>query len=226
MLLHIPDVLTLDQLATCRTALDKADWVNGQVTAGFQSARVKDNTQIPETHPTAKMLGDMILAALEQSPLFMSATLALRVFPPLFSRYVPGQQFGTHVDGAIRQVRGTSHRIRTDMSATLFLSAPEEYEGGELVVEDQFGLHSVKLPAGGLVVYPSSSLHRVQPITSGVRLVSFFWLQSMVRDDGQRTLLFDLDRAIQALGSDVPEHAAMVSLTGVYHNLIRRWGDL
>jgi PKHD-type hydroxylase len=225
MLLHIPDVLSATQLRDCRQALDGAEWVDGRVTAGFQSARAKDNAQVPEEDPAARAQGDMILAALERMPLFISATLALRVFPPLFNRYQGGQSFGTHIDNAIRQVKGTARRIRTDLSATLFLTPPEEYEGGELMVEDHYGTHAVKLPAGSMVVYPASSLHHVTPVTAGARVSAFFWIQSMVRDDGQRTLLFDLDTAIQKLGRDVPDHPSVVQLTGVYHNLIRRWAD-
>jgi PKHD-type hydroxylase len=226
MLLQIPDVLTAEQLAECQRVLGQAEWVDGRVTAGRQSARAKDNLQLPEGHPAARQLGDMILAALERSPLFMSAALPLKVFPPLFNRYEGGQSFGNHVDNAIRQVANTPHRVRTDLSATLFLAAPEEYEGGELLVEDTYGLHSVKLPAGHLILYPSSSLHRVQPVTRGARLASFFWIQSMVRDDGERTLLFDLDAAIQRLDVDAPEHPSVVQLTSVYHNLLRRWADV
>ena len=225
MLLHIPDVLSATQLRDCRQALDGAEWVDGRVTAGFQSARAKDNAQVPEEDPVARAQGDMILAALERMPLFISATLALRVFPPLFNRYQGGQSFGTHIDNAIRQVKGTARRIRTDLSATLFLTPPEEYEGGELMVEDHYGTHAVKLPAGSMVVYPASSLHHVTPVTAGARVSAFFWIQSMVRDDGQRTLLFDLDTAIQKLGRDAPDHPSVVQLTGVYHNLIRRWAD-
>jgi PKHD-type hydroxylase len=225
MLLHIPDVLTAEQVAECRRVLGQAEWVDGRVTAGRQSARAKDNTQLPEGHPAARQLGDLILSALERSPLFMSAALPLKVFPPLFNRYEGGQSFGNHVDNAIRQVAGTPHRVRTDLASTLFLAAPEEYEGGELLVEDTYGLHSVKLPAGHLILYPASSLHRVQPVTRGARLASFFWIQSMVRDDGERTLLFDLDTAIQRLGADAPDHPSVVQLTSVYHNLLRRWAD-
>ncbi len=226
MLLQIPDVLTSEQVAECRRMLEQAEWVDGRVTAGHQSARAKDNMQLPEGHPAARQLGDMILSALERSPLFMSAALPLRVFPPLFNRYEGGQSFGNHVDNAIRQVPNTPHRVRTDLSATLFLAAPEEYEGGELLVEDTYGLHRVKLPAGYLILYPASSLHRVQPVTRGSRLASFFWVQSMVRDDGERTLLFDLDTAIQRLSVDAPEHPSVVQLTSVYHNLLRRWADV
>lgn len=221
MLLAIPEVLTPGQIAQVRQILDEAEWVDGRVTAGHQSARTKDNQQLPEDHPAARQLGEMILTALGQNPLFISSALPSRVFPPLFNRYRGGQSFGTHVDNAIRQVTGTPHRIRTDLSATLFLASPEEYDGGELMVEDTFGTHSVKLPAGHMILYPSTSLHHVRPVTRGARLASFFWIQSMVRDDGQRTLLFDLDTAIQKIDHDV-----VVQLTGVYHNLLRRWADV
>jgi PKHD-type hydroxylase len=225
VLLPIPDVLSPDRLAQARQILDQADWVDGRVTAGHQSARAKDNLQLPEDHPAARQLGDMILAALGQNALFISAALPLKVFPPLFNRYQGGQSFGTHVDNAIRQVTGTPHRVRTDLSATLFLSAPEDYDGGELVVEDSYGTHSVKLPAGHMILYPASSLHHVRPVTRGARTASFFWIQSMVRDDGDRTLLFDLDMAIQRVNRDLPERPAAVQFTGVYHNLLRRWAD-
>lgn len=226
MLLPIPDVLTTGQLQRARQLLDQADWVDGRVTAGHQSAQAKDNMQLPEGSQAACELGAMILGALEHSALFISAALPARVFPPLFNRYQGGQAFGTHVDNAIRQVTGTPHRIRTDLSATLFLSSPEEYDGGDLVVEDTYGTHSVKLPAGHMILYPATSLHHVRPVTRGARLASFFWIQSMVRDDGERTLLFDLDVAIQRLAGDGPAQAAAVQLTGVYHNLLRRWADV
>jgi PKHD-type hydroxylase len=226
MLLQIPDVLTSDEVARCRKMLEEAEWVDGRVTAGHQSARAKRNMQLPEDHPAAVEMGGMIVAALERSPLFMSAALPLKVFPPLFNRYEGGHLFGNHVDNAIRQVTGTPHRVRTDLSATLFLSSPEEYDGGDLVVEDTYGVHSIKLPAGQLLLYPASSLHHVRPVTRGTRLASFFWVQSMVRDDGERTLLFDLDRAIQRISRDAPDHPSAVQLTGVYHNLLRRWADV
>jgi PKHD-type hydroxylase len=225
MLLQIPDVLTQEQVAHARKALDQTEWVDGKVTAGHQSSRTKDNVQIPEDHPVAREIGDMILAALQHSPLFMSAALPLKVFPPLFNRYAGGQSFGTHVDNAIRQVAGTSHRVRTDLSATLFLSNPDEYDGGELSVEDTYGVHRVKLPAGHMILYPATSLHHVTPVTRGARVSSFFWIQSMVRDDGERTLLFDIDTAIQRINQDAPDHPSAVQLTGVYHNLLRRWAD-
>ena len=226
MLLDIPDVLTGDQVAQARQMLDQADWVDGRVTAGHQSARAKHNLQLPEDHPAARQLGDAILVALQRNPLFIAAALPLRVFPPLFNRYDGGDSFGNHVDNAIRQVTGTPHRLRTDLSATLFLANPDEYDSGELLVEDTYGVHSVKLPAGHLVLYPSTSLHSVRPVTRGARLAAFFWIQSMIRDDGQRTLLFDLDTAIQRVNQDTPDHPASVQLTGVYHNLLRRWAEL
>ena len=226
MLLTIPDLLTQDEVLKGRRMLDEADWVHGRVTAGHQAVRVKENEQLPEDHPAARQLGEMILQALGQNPLFISAALPSRVFPPMFNRYTGGQAFGTHVDTAIRSVAQTGHRMRTDLSATLFFSQPDEYDGGELQIEDNYGVHSVKLPAGHLVLYPASSLHHVKPVTRGARVASFFWIQSMVRDDSARTLLFDLDTAIQRVHTDTPDHAASVPLTGVYHNLLRRWAEL
>ena len=226
MLLDVPDVLSAEQLAHTRKLLGEADWVDGRITAGHQSARAKYNRQVAEDSQIAREVGDIVLGALQQSPLFISAALPLRVFPPLFNRYEGEQFFGTHVDNAVRQIPGTPHRIRTDLSATLFLASPEEYDGGELVVEDTYGVHQIKLPAGHLILYPSTSLHHVQAVTRGVRLASFFWIQSMVRDDGERTLLFDLDSSIQQITRDTPEHPSVVQLTGVYHNLLRRWADL
>jgi PKHD-type hydroxylase len=226
MLLQIPDVLTREQVIHARRLLDAAEWVDGKVTAGHQSALAKDNMQLPEDHPVARQLGDAILAALQRNPLFVSAALPLRVFPPLFNRYQGGQSFGNHVDNAVRQVTGTSLRIRTDLSATLFLAEPSEYDGGELMVEDTYGVHSIKLPAGHLILYPSTSLHNVKPVTRGVRIASFFWIQSMVRDDGERTLLFDLDSAIQRVAANSPGNESAVQLTAVYHNLLRRWADM
>ncbi len=226
MLLQIRNVLTAEQVARGRRVLEEAEWVDGRVTAGHQSARAKDNLQVPENHPLARELGETIVSALERHPLFLSAALPFRVFPPLFNRYEGGQSFGSHVDNAVRQVPGTPHRIRTDLSATLFFTEPHEYEGGELVIEDLFGVHQVKLPAGHMVLYPASSLHQVRPVTRGARLAAFFWIQSLVRDDGERTLLFDLDRAIQSIGSEIPDHPAVLELTNVYHNLLRRWAEL
>ena len=226
MLLHIPEVMSPETVRSARAELEKAEWVDGRTTAGHQSARAKNNTQLREGSDLAVTLGQLILKALQSNALFATAALPLRVFPPLFNRYQSGDSFGTHVDNAIRQVPGTPHSIRTDLSATLFLSEPEDYEGGELVVEDTFGVHQIKLPAGHLILYPANSLHHVRPVTSGVRLASFFWIQSLVRDDAERTLLFDLDMAIQRLHSDVPNLPAEVQLTNVYHNLLRRWADL
>jgi PKHD-type hydroxylase len=225
MLLQIPDILTPAQVVHARLLLDRTDWVDGRVTAGHQSARVKDNRQLPEDHPVARELGELIMAALGRNPLFLSAALPLRVFPPLFNRYDGGQSFGNHVDNAVRQA-SSGARLRTDLSATLFLAEPDEYDGGELVVEDTYGVHSVKLQAGHMVLYPSTSLHHVTPVTRGARLASFFWVQSMVREDGERTLLFDLDTAIQRLILDLPDHPAAIQLTAVYHNLLRRWADV
>lgn len=225
MLLSIADVLTAEQVADARRLLEAADWVDGRVTAGHQSAKAKNNRQLPEGHPTARKLGDMVLGALERNPLFLAAALPLKVFPPLFNCYEGGQAFGTHVDNAIRALPGSPQRVRTDLSATLFLSDPESYEGGELVIEDNYGVQTVKLPAGHMVLYPASSLHHVTPVTRGARLASFFWVQSMIRDDGLRTTLFDLDVSIQRLTRDHPDHASLISLTGVYHNLLRRFAE-
>ena len=226
MLIQIPEVLSAEQVAHARRLLDAAEWVDGKVTAGHQSARAKNNMQLAEGHPVGRELGELIVGALQRQPLFLTAALPLHVFPPLFNRYAGGQSFGNHVDNAIRQVPGTSHRIRTDLSCTLFLSGPDEYDGGELMVEDVYGVHSVKLPAGHLVLYPSTSLHHVRPVTRGARVSSFFWLQSMVRDDGDRTLLFDLDAAIRSLTHERADHPIAVQLTAVYHNLLRKWSEL
>lgn len=226
MLLQIPNVLTAAQVKEFRDILDKATWVDGKVTAGHQSAKAKNNSQLPQNSSEAKELGEKILIALEQNPTFISAALPAKVFPPLFNSYSGGQNFGTHIDNAIRQVLGTPFRIRTDLSVTLFLSDPLEYEGGELVVEDTYGVHKVKLPAGHIVLYPSSSLHHVTPVTKGARVSSFFWVQSMVRDDAKRTLLFDLDNSIQSIMRDLPNHESEIHLTGVYHNLLRRWAEI
>jgi len=223
MLLHIPKILTESQVARGRAVLEDAKWVDGRTTAGHLSAQAKHNLQVAEGTPEAREMGEIVVTALERTPLFMSAALPLRVFPPLFNRYEPGMAFGAHVDNAIRQVAGSPLRVRTDLSATLFLSRPEEYDGGELVVDDTYGAHSVKLPAGDMILYPASSLHRVQPVTRGVRLASIFWVQSMVGDDAERSLLFDLDVAIGQVTETSPDSPAVVALTGCYHNLLRRW---
>ena len=227
MLLQIPDVLTPQQVAQARTLLQEATWTDGRVTAGYQSAKAKDNQQLPEDSPAARQLGAMVLEALSRNSTFFSAALPRRIYPPLFNRYAEGQTFGFHVDNAVRFDRSkeATELVRTDVSATLFLASPDEYDGGELIIEDTYGTQSVKLPAGHLVLYPSTSLHKVTPVTRGTRLASFMWIQSMVRDDGQRRLMFDLDVSIRRLTVDVPEHAALVQLTGVYHNLLRQWAE-
>jgi PKHD-type hydroxylase len=226
MLITIPNVLTAAQLLHARQTLSSAEWVDGRITAGYQSAQTKDNLQIPEGSPVAQEIGDMILNALGQNPLFISAALPMKVFPPLFNNYGPGHSFGLHVDNAIRHVKGSSHRVRSDLSATLFLTPPEDYDGGDLIIEDTYGIHKAKLPLGQMVVYPSSSLHRVEPVTRGRRVSSFFWIQSMVRSDAQRTLLFDLDNATQRVNRDTPASPAAVQLTGIYHNLLRQWAEV
>jgi PKHD-type hydroxylase len=227
MILHVPNVLNEAQVAHCRDVIQHATWVDGRVTAGYQSASVKDNRQLPEDSKEAHELGDMIVAALERHPMFISAALPLRVFPPLFNRYDPGMSFGSHLDNSIRQITGTPYRVRTDISVTLFLSQPDEYAGGELVIDDLYGAHTVKLPAGEMVLYPASSLHHVTPVTRGTRFGSFFWIQSMVRDDSSRTQLFDLDMAINQVSQALSQlHPAVVALTNCYHNLLRRYAEV
>jgi PKHD-type hydroxylase len=226
MMVHIPRVLSPAQVARCRAVMEQAAWEDGRATAGHQSGRVKHNLQLPETAAEARELGAMVLDALGRNPLFISAVLPREIFPPLFNRYDAGMTFGAHVDNAIRGYLDTPLKVRTDVSATLFISAPEDYDGGELVVEDTYGGHTVKLPAGDMIVYPGTSLHNVTPITRGSRIASFFWTQSLVRDDGRRALLFDLDMAIRRLSADHPEHASVVGLTAVYHNLLRQWAEV
>lgn len=225
MLLKIPGVLSSQQVAQFRDVLQHAEWTDGNVTAGYQSSQAKNNLQLPQDSEAARVLGDAVLQALAQSPLFMSAALPLKIFPPLFNCYQGGQSFGIHVDNAIRQVPGTPVKVRTDLSMTLFLAEPDEYDGGELVIEDTYGAQRIKLPAGDMVLYPSTSLHKVTPVTRGRRLASFFWLQSMVASDEKRTLLFDMDMAIQRLRSQLADSAEIVQLTGVYHNLLRQWAQ-
>ncbi|MGD9802602.1 MAG: Fe2+-dependent dioxygenase [Hyphomicrobiaceae bacterium] len=226
MLICIPEVLTKAEVGEFRALLDAAKWESGSKTAGAQAAVVKKNRQLPQSAPVAQQLGERILGALSRTPLFMSAALPLKILPPMFNRYEGGESFGIHVDNAIRVVPGTPVRIRTDLSCTLFLSEPEDYDGGELIVEDHYGAQEVKLPAGHLVVYPSTSLHKVEPVMRGERTASFFWLQSMIRSDQNRSLLFELDQTIQDIaaqnGTDDP---CAVRLTGIYHNLIRTWAD-
>ena len=226
MLIAIPDVLDGAGVARLRGLIDGAEWVDGNATSGPQSALAKRNAQLPEGSPAAREAGGMVLDALARSPLFIAAALPLKVFPPLFNRYAGGDAFGLHVDNAIRIQRGSDFRIRSDLSATLFLSDPDSYDGGELVIEEQFGEQRVKLPAGHMVVYPASSLHRVTPITRGTRVASFFWIQSMVRDDGARRILFELDQSVQDIaGRDGQDDPTTIRLTGVYHNLLRRWAE-
>ncbi|MDO6422435.1 Fe2+-dependent dioxygenase [Saccharophagus degradans] len=225
MLLKIPNVLSKEQVEYAKSKLLDADWADGNITAGYQSAKAKNNLQLPESSPIAIELGDIVLTALAQNNMFMSAALPLKIFPPLFNCYQGGRSFGVHVDNAIRQVPGTPVKVRTDISMTLFLSEPDEYEGGELVIEDTYGSQSVKLAAGDMVLYPATSLHSVTPVTKGRRLASFFWLQSMVSSDEKRTLLFDMDMAIQSLRAQVDDSPEIVQLTGVYHNLLRQWAQ-
>ena len=226
MLTVIENLLSPAQVEQCRHLLDSADWVDGKVTAGAQSGAAKQNQQIPEGSKVAAQLGDIILDALAQNAQFISAALPQRIFPPLFNKYEGGEHFGTHVDNAIRAIPGTVQRIRTDLSCTLFFAEPESYEGGELVIEGQYGAQAVKLPAGSLVLYPSTSLHHVTPVTKGARICSFFWLQSMIRDNERRSLLYDMDQTIQQLSADRGiDDAQIVRLTGIYHNLIRQWAE-
>jgi PKHD-type hydroxylase len=225
MLLQIPNVLSAEQAAQLRARVAAAQWVDGNATAGHQSAQVKNNEQLPEESPVAREAGERVAAALSRNQLFFSAALPRQVYPPLFNRYTGNMCFGNHVDGAVRVHAPTGRRLRADISATLFLTPPGEYEGGELLVEDTYGVHSVKLAAGDMVIYPATSLHRVAPVTRGARISSFFWIESMVRDDGRRALLFDMDMAIVRLSRDVAQHEGLVSLTGCYHNLLRMWAD-
>ena len=227
MLVHIPQVLTSEELQQVRAIIEAEAWIDGKATAGDQAAKAKFNLQIPEGSPAAMQAGDIILKALGRSPLFNSAALPFRVLPPLFNRYDAGMKFDSHVDGAIRSVPHAGIRMRADVSSTLFLTDPADYDGGELVIDDTYGSHSVKLPAGDMIVYPATSLHNVTPITRGSRWSSFFWTQSMVRDDGMRTMLHDLDMAIIEVRQRLGDHErASVALTSHYHNLLRRWAEL
>jgi PKHD-type hydroxylase len=227
VLVRIPNVLTPEQVQHCREVMARAAWVDGRVTAGHQSAQVKRNLQLPEGTAEARELGDMVLAALNRNPLFVSAVLPKTIFPPLFNRYdADGEMnFGSHVDNAIRIISGTGMRVRTDVSSTLFLSSPEEYDGGELVIEDTYGAHSVKLPAGDMIVYPGTSVHHVTKVTRGSRIASFFWTESMIAEVTKRAMMFDLDMSIIRLNADHPEHPSVVSLTSLYHNLLRQWAQ-
>jgi len=226
MIVRIPGLLDGERLAAIDALVRDARWEDGRATAGFQSSQAKHNLQLPQGSTAARQAGDIVLRALERHPDFMSAALPRHVYPPLFNRYEPGMSFGNHVDNAVRQVPGTHHRLRTDVSATLFLSARTDYDGGELVVEDTFGTHAVKLGAGDLVIYPAGSLHRVEPVTRGARVAAFFWVQSMVRDDAARTMLFEMDTAIRELTASGADRGALLRLTACYHNLLRRWADV
>ncbi|PCD03468.1 Fe2+-dependent dioxygenase [Sphingomonas spermidinifaciens] len=226
MLLAIPDLLDAPTLAHVRSLVEGGAWVDGNATSGPQAALAKRNEQLAEDDAAGIEAGRIVLDCLGRSALFVAAALPLKVFPPLFNRYAGGQAFDAHVDNAVRLKRGSEFRLRSDLSMTVFLADPADYDGGELVVEDLFGEQRVKLGAGDAVLYPASSLHRVEPVTRGTRLASFLWVQSMVRDDGERRILFDLDRAIQRVAADKGQgDRAVVELTGVYHNLLRRWAD-
>jgi PKHD-type hydroxylase len=226
MMIAIPDLLSPDEVARVRGVIDAGEWVDGNVTSGAQSALAKRNEQLPEGSAAHREAGALVLDALGRSPLFVAAALPLKVFPPLFNRYAGGQRFGTHVDNAVRIQRGSDFRIRADLSMTVFLEDPEAYDGGELTVENQYGEQAVKLPAGHAILYPSSSLHRVEPVTRGRRVASFFWVQSMVRDDSARRILFEMDGAVQRLAGELgQDDRSVIALTGVYHNLLRRWAD-
>jgi PKHD-type hydroxylase len=226
MMIRVPKVLTVEQVAECRRLLDAADWSDGKATVGEQGALVKKNRQLPELSAVGRQLGELILTALARSPLFFSAALPLRTVPPLFNRYEDGEQYGMHIDGAVRAVPGTSHFIRTDLSSTLFLTDPADYDGGELVIADTFGQQAVKLPAGDLILYTSGSLHRVNPVTRGARVASFFWTQSMVPDERHREILYQLDQTIQKIRGKHGESDETVALAGHYHNLLRMWSAI
>ena len=227
MLICVPDVLSKADVADFRRIMDAEGWEDGKSTAGMQSAEVKQNEQLPPDGRVSRMLGERVIRALAANPLFISAAIPKQIFPPLFNRYGQGKYFGEHVDNAIRGDHATGMRIRTDLSVTLFLSEPEEYEGGELLVDDYYGTHRVKLPAGHLVLYPATSLHMVTPVTAGLRVGSFFWIQSMIKDPQARRLIFDLDTALQALVERLGRNDPQVrSLTNVYHNLTRHWADV
>ncbi|MBU2871689.1 Fe2+-dependent dioxygenase [Colwellia sp. E2M01] len=225
MLLRIPNVLNKEQIKYIKDAMLQADWADGNITAGYQSSQTKNNLQLPENSAIAIEMGDLILSALAKSNMFMSAALPLKIFPPLFNCYQGGGNFGVHIDNAIRQVPGTPVKVRTDLSMTLFISEPDEYEGGELTIEDTYGSQKVKLAAGDMILYPATSLHHVTPVTKGRRLASFFWLQSLVNSDERRSILYNMDTAIQSLRAQVNDSPEIVQLTGVYHNMLRQWSQ-
>ncbi len=225
MMLRIPALLSPEEVRECREALEAADWQDGRTTAGHLAAKVKSNLQLPIDSPLAQKMGHLILDKLGKNPLYLSAALPLRVLPPRFNRYEGGGTYGNHIDNALFVIPGTAIKVRTDVSTTVFFSDPDEYEGGELIVEDTFGHQSVKLAAGDAILYPGTSLHRVNPVTRGTRYASFFWTQSMVKSDEQRRLLFDLDQSIQQLTVDCPDHPRLSALSGTYHNLLRMWSE-
>jgi PKHD-type hydroxylase len=225
MLLTLPGLLSAPQIAEFRQALGSVEWVDGRATAGYLSSRTKDNEQVPEGHPVGRRLGNAILAELDKNQTFISAALPMRILPPLFNRYSDGRSYGGHIDGAVRPIAGTPFRVRTDLSATVFLSDPSEYDGGELVIGEGNDAKQVKLPAGDVIVYGGGTVHRVLPVTRGVRLAAFFWVQSMVREETRRTILFDFDNALQHLARTGADHDACVRLAGIYHNLLRQWAD-
>ncbi|MGC3982505.1 MAG: Fe2+-dependent dioxygenase [Steroidobacteraceae bacterium] len=226
MMLHVPGVLTRDDALECRKLLDAAPWVDGNITSGEQAAKAKRNRQLPIDAPITRELGNRVLSALARSPLFISAAIPKRIVPPLFNRYEGGEHFEFHVDNAIRAIPGTADCLRTDVSCTLFFSDPDEYDGGELIVKDTYGTHGAKLPAGDMILYPATSLHRVTPVTRGARVASFFWVQSMISSDWQRTMLFDLDQTIQKLRAQLGDMEHTIALTSHYHNLLRQWSEL
>jgi PKHD-type hydroxylase len=226
MMLHIPGVLTREQVTEMRRRLDESQWIDGRATVGDQGAKVKQNRQLPETSPLGTELGQTILTALANHPLYFSAVLPLRTIPPLFNSYAGGEHYGAHVDGSMRRIPGSGQWLRTDVSTTVFLSDPEEYDGGELIVTDAYGEHEVKLPAGDAIIYPSTSIHRVEPVTRGARVCSFLWSQSMVRDDMRRGMLLELDQNIQSLRARLGDCPEMVGITGHYHNLLRQWSEV
>jgi len=226
MLIAIPELLTSDEVARVRAIIEPAQWIDGNATSGHQSVLAKRNEQLPEDSAAAREAGAIVLSALQRNPLFIAAALPAKIFPPLFNRYAGGDRFGTHVDNAVR-MRSGDIRVRSDLSATIFLTEPDDYDGGELIVEDRYGAQSVKLPIGHMLLYPASSLHRVEPVTRGSRIASFFWIQSMIRDDGARRILFDLDNGVRTVAADRgQDDRAVIELTGVYHNLLRRWAEL
>jgi len=226
MMLHIPQVLTPAELNEIRQALERSEWTDGRSTVGSQGAQVKRNRQLPEDSPAARELGQKVLRALARNPLYFAAALPVRTVPPLFNRYEDSEHYGFHIDGAVRALPDSANWLRTDLSATLFLCEPEDYEGGELVVKDTYGEHEVKLPAGDMILYPSNSLHCVTPVTRGARVCSFFWIQSMIRDDQHRSMLFELDQTIQRLRAKHGETEEALALTNHYHNLLREWSEV